>query len=440
MVQQIGFSMNPDIFGEDYKTEPYWWRRTPRPVPSNEALPKAADVVIIGSGYTGLCAALVTARAGLHTVVLDAEDIGWGCSARNGGQVSTGIGVPYGELVKRYGEATGYGIAREGHNALAWIEEFTNEEQIECDFRRSGLFYGAHTQRSFEKLAKSCAQEKPEGLDNGSYVVQRCEQSQEIDSDFYHGGVVYPRHACVDPARFHQGILNRVIEAGAEVVGKCAALKVDKTATGYEVNTSRGPILARDVFVATNGYTGDATPWMRNRIVPIGSYMLATEPLGADVIERLLPSDRMIVDTREMVVYYRTCPERRRIVFGGRVSASEPDAHSMAPVLHHEMVRIFPELASTRIVNMWMGFVGFSFDFLPHLGRHDGIYYSMGYCGSGISMSGYLGTRIGQQIAGLPEGDSPLMRARFEGRFYYHGKPWFMGPALQYYKLRDRFN
>ncbi len=217
----------------------------------------------------------------------------------------------------------------------------------------------------------------------------------------------------------------------------CAALNIEREEDHNVVTTSLGRIIARDVVVATNGYTGKATPWMRRRVIPLGSYILATEPLEKSVIERLPPSDRMIVDTRKMVVYYRTCPERRRIIFGGRVSVSEPDPDVTAPPLHAQMVRVFPELATTRISHMWMGFVGFTFDYLPHMGLQGGVHYCMGYCGSGVSLAGYMGMKLGQQIAGLPEGDSPLLRTEFQDRFYYHGQPWFMRPALYYYKMRD---
>ena len=436
--QKSAKGINADLFAPDYKAAPYWWDRTPRPVFEDVPLPAKADVVVIGSGYTGLSAALQTARAGRHTVVLDAEDIGWGCSTRNGGQVATGLsGAGYPQLVHKYGEAMANDIVREGHNALEWIEEFVKSEGIDCDFRRSGRLYGAHSARAYEALARKFGAKLPEGLQTGSYMVPKSELKSEIDTELYHGGAVQPRHAALDPARYHQGMLDKVLEAGASVIAQCAALNIDRQKDGLVVATSKGDIAARDVVVASNGYTGRATPWMRNRIIPLGSYILATEPLEKEVIDRLLPTDRMIVDTRKMVVYYRTCPERRRIIFGGRVSVSEPDPDITAPPLHKQMVRIFPELAPTRISHMWMGLVGFSFDHLPHMGRQDGVHYAMGYCGSGVSLAGYMGMRIGQQIAGLPEGDSPLLRTEFQARAYYRGNPWFMRPALYYYKMRD---
>ncbi len=429
--------MNTQLYAPGYKAKPYWWDHTPRPALNEVPLPEKVDVVVIGSGYTGLCASLETTRGGRHTLVIDAQDAGWGCSTRNGGQVATGLSVGYERLVRKHGKALGYAIAREGHNALAWICDFIEAESISCEFRRSGRFCGAHSLRAYEALARMYGRPPPQGLETDCHMVTQADLRSEIDSDFYHGGVVHPRHAALNPARFHQGLLTRAIDDGVSVIANCAASGIDKSGSGFVVNTTKGSIVTHDVVVATNGYTGHATPWLRNRIVPLGSYILATEPLSKDVIDRLLPHDRMMTDTRKMVVYYRTCPERRRILFGGRVSVREEDAHSLAPALHRQMVQIFPELSATRISHMWMGFVGFSFDRLPHLGRQDGIYYSMGYCGSGIALSGYMGMRIGQQVLGLAEGDSPLNRVRYQGRPYYWGKPWFMVPALHYYKWRD---
>lgn len=425
------------LFTPDYKSQPFWWDGAPPPTFHDTELPAAADVVVIGSGYTGLCAAIQTARGGRDTVVIDAENAGWGCSSRNGGQVSAGIGRSYKDLERKHGSDTAYGIVREGLDALQWIGDFIGEEGISCGFRRCGRYYGAHSPRAFESLVRKYTSPAPKGLETGCYVVPPDEQHREINTAYYHGGVVHPNNAGLDPAQYQSGLIARALGANARIITQCPAHNVEKVDGGHIVHTGKGVIRARDVIVATNGYTGNAVPWLHHRTIPLASYILATEPLADDVITRLLPSDRMIVDSREMVVYYRTCPERRRILFGGRVSASQPDAHKCAPALHAQMTRIFPELSATRISHMWMGFVAFSFDFLPHIGRQDGLWYAMGYCGSGVALASYLGTKLGKQVLGDKDGDSPLSRPRFESRPYYWGKPWFMTPVLHYYKFRD---
>ncbi|MEL6477829.1 MAG: FAD-binding oxidoreductase [Pseudomonadota bacterium] len=429
--------MTETLFAPGYKAEPFWWEASPRPAKTEVDLPASADVVVIGSGFTGLHAAIQTARGGRQTVVLDAEAAGWGCSSRNGGQVSTSIKPGYDALARRFGAETAFGLLREGHEALEWIGDFIAEEGLDCAFRRVGRFYAAHTPQSYDVLAR--AQAAPiKGLETGSFMVQKAEQGAEIDSDLYHGGVVHPQHASVDPGRYHLGLLAKAQAAGAEIVSHCKAGAITGAPGALVVETARGQISARNVIVATSGYTGPATPWHRRRIIPIGSYMLATEPLPAGMVERLIPKDRVLTDTRRLVVYYRSCPERRRILFGGRVSISETDATAVAPALHAEMVRIFPALAETRMSHAWMGFVGYTFDEMPHLGAREGVHYAMGYCGSGVSLSSYLGMKIGLQVLGRSEGDSPLSRIPFETRPYYWGKPWFLAPSVAYYRWRDR--
>lgn len=424
------------LFAEGYKPEPYWWERSPRPAPDEITLPAKADVVIIGSGYTGLHAALQTARGGRDTVVIDAEAAGWGCSSRNGGQVGTSLKPSYDDLAAKHGPQLAHDILREGHDSLEWIGEFIEREGIDCSLSRCGRFHAAHTPKKYEELARSI-ENQPKGLETGSHLVPRAEQHREIGTDFYHGGVVHPRHVSVDPGAYHLGLLRLAREAGVTIVPFCKAEGISGTRGAFEVQTSKGRTTARDVIVATSGYTGRLTPWQQRRIIPIGSYMLATEPLETETIDRLMPKGRVFSDTRKLVVYYRTCPERRRILFGGRVSLNETDPTSAAPALHGLMARRFPELAKTPITHAWMGFVGYTFAQLPHLGVRDGIHYSMGYCGAGVGLSSYFGMRIGQQLLGLAEGDSPLCRLRFETRPYYWGTPWFMAPAVRYYRWQD---
>ena len=428
--------MSDALFAPDYRPEPFWWMRSPRPEIPNDDLPARADVVIIGSGFTGLCAAMQTARGGRDTVVLDAEAAGWGCSTRNGGQISTSIKPDYKTLARKHGEQAAYAIRKEGHDALEWIGEYVAQEGIDCAFKRCGRFYAAHTPGAFKELA-DYIDDPPPGLETDAYLLPRSEQHTEIDSDLYHGGVVQPRHASLDPGRYHQGLLQRAQEAGARVFPHCAATGIQGRPGQLVVNTARGTLRARNVIVATNGYTSSLTPWLRRRVIPIGSYMIATEELDPERVRGLIPNDRVITDTRKLVVYYRTCPERRRILFGARVSITETDPNSAAPALHQQMTRRFPQLSDTLVSRAWMGFVAYTFDHMPHLGEREGVHYAMGYCGSGVSLSSYFGRKIGLQVLGKAEGDSPLCALSFGSRPYYWGRPWFLAPSIRYYGWLD---
>lgn len=396
-------------------------------------------MVVVGAGYTGLCAALQTARGGRSTVVLDAEEAGWGCSTRNGGQISTSLKPGFDELASKYGSERAFNILKEGHNSLAWIGEFIAEENIDCDFKVSGKFIGAHTAAQYEQLGNKISRQV-KGLETQAYLISRAEQSTELDSDFYYGGAVFPEYASVNPARLHQGILDKVRAEQVSVLGRCAALNIAQEANGFVVTTAKGKIRARDVIVASNGYTGAITPWHRRRIIPIGSYIIATEPLASGQMDRLIPRDRMIGDTRRLVYYYRASPDRNRLLFGGRVSLAESDPYITGPRLFNSMIRIFPELKDTRISHSWVGFVGYTFDTLPHIGKREGIHYAMGYCGSGVAMASYLGTRVGQQLLGLEQGRTGFDDLTFQSRPLYTGNPWFLAASILFYRGLDRLN
>ena len=430
--------MTESLFAENYKNTPYWWDRTPRPTIKEIPLPKETEVLVIGSGYTGLCTAIQTCRNGLDTVVLDAQDAGWGGSSRNGGQVSPSIKPSFQELSRKYGEEPARELLKEGYNALKWIGDFIQEENIDCDFRRVGHYYGAHSLSQFKHLEK-IINEQPEGLQLDVNLIPKSQQHTEIGSDFYHGGIVHQNHASLDPARFHQGLLEVALTSGAQIKTHCAVNKIEKKGGIFQIHTEAGTMSAREVVVATSGYTGTVTPWHRRRVIPIGSYIISTELLAEDLVNELIPRDRVITDTRKLVVYYRASPDRKRILFGGRVSLNETDPDKCAKPLHKKLTQIFPQLAKIKVSHSWMGFVGFTFDHMPHTGDKEGVHYAMGYCGSGVCLSSYFGTKLGQRLAGLPQGNTIFTDINFQTRPFYKGNPWFLAPSILYFQLRDRF-
>lgn len=415
--------------------KPYWTDGLPPASGLAETLPAKVDVLIVGSGYTGLNAAIETARGGRSTLVVDAGDPGHGCSTRNGGQVGTSIKPSLASLTQKYGAERAAAIRGEGMTALEWIEERIRAEGIDCDFRRTGRFHAAHSQAKFEGLAADVADLRKEGIE--VEVVTRADQRREIGTDGYYGGLVYPRHAQLQPAKYHRGLLNAALGAGATVAGQAAVTAIRREGQEFVAETAMGQVLARDVIVATNGYTGPLSGWHRRRVIPIGSYIIATEELPKELISGLFPTDRVVTDTRKVVCYYRTSPDGRRVIFGGRVSAYETEAALSSPALYENMCTLFPELRGSKITHSWSGTVAYTFDELAHIGVHDGIHYSMGYCGSGVSTASYFGMRLGQKVLGRKEGRTAFDGLGFPTRPFYTGKPWFLPATVAWYRLRD---
>lgn len=420
----------------NYRETPYWWDQVdPLNLPK-PAFRSHADVVVIGSGYTGLHAALELTRGGRDTLILEAGEPGAGCSTRNGGQVSTSIKPTVAQLARKFGEDRAHAIHAEGTASLDWIAEFVNSEDIPCDFHVAGRYHAAHSPQHYEDLVKSIA--SPEsGEDGGAYAVPRAEQRTELGSDIYHGGVVFPRHASLHPAKYYRGLLDRVLAAETEIHANCPAFSIEKQSDGFIVSTPEGEIRARDVIIGTNGYTDSAVPWHRRRVIPIGSYIITTEPLPRVTIDDLFPTDRVVSDTRKVIYYYRASPDRTRVIFGGRVSSNETNPSVSGPKLHAEMRRLFPQLEGTRISHSWFGSVAYTFDDLMHTGTHDGAHYAMGYCGSGIAMASYLGMRMGQRVLGLSAGKTAFDDIPFPTRPLYTGKPWFLPAAVAWYRWKD---
>jgi glycine/D-amino acid oxidase-like deaminating enzyme len=416
-------------------TSPLWQAGIAPLVLPAQHPPAEADVLIIGAGYTGLSAARETAAAGLKTWVLETGTIGTGCSGRNGGQVAYSLKPSFAKLRTLHGAVRAFAICREGFEALAYLRSLASGE-LDCDWRDCGCFFGAHSARHFKLMAHE-ARNQPAGLEQRITPLSRSEQRGEIDTDFYHGGCVYPDDASVDPMKLLRGLLHRARNAGAQVLEGCPAEGLQRTRGGFEVATPYGVIKARKVLLATNGYSGPLSAWHRRRVIPIGSYQIVTEPLGKARVRALIPLGRNIVDSRRVVVYFRPSPDGERIIFGGRAALSERDPLACVPRLHTMLAEIFPQLGTVRLDHAWVGWVGYTFDTMPHLGSDDELYYCMGYCGQGVPMAPYFGMKIGRQMAGVAGGETALDGLEFPGRRYYSGKPWFLAPSVGFNRILD---
>jgi glycine/D-amino acid oxidase-like deaminating enzyme len=405
--------------------------------PSPSHVPDRADVAIVGAGYTGLAAARRLALGGASVAVIESGDVGAGASSRNGGQVLTGLKVDASALVSKYGEARGRELFDVSTRAIESVEAVLAEEQIECGYARAGHIQAAAKPSHFaafraeQSLLKRVFRQRVE-------LVSRDEQRSELGSDRYHGLLVDPASRAINPAQYVCGLAGAARRAGATIVTGTPVAAVTRQGAGWQVTTARGVVIARDVLIATNGYTGHATPALARRFVPIGSYIITTEPLGEARASALLPRNRMAFDSKHFLVYFRRTADHR-LLFGGRAEFSTPDAGTTrraAAILRRGMIEVFPELAEARLDYAWGGHVAFTRDQMPHAGRLDGMYYAGGYCGHGIAMATHLGDQIARRIAG-ERVEHPLFDDRFAPIPLYAGRPWFLPFAGAYYRAMD---
>lgn len=380
--------------------QPYWWDAAPRERQADENLPRHADTVIVGSGFTGLSAALTLQGAGRGAVVLDRCAIGFGASTRNGGQIGSGNQkFRVKRLIALRGEGKAAAMLREGVDMLDYIETLIRDERIECHFKRCGRFRAAMHPDHYEAMARDLEDLKAIcGVE--SFMVSRADQRSEVASDVFSGGSVLPADASLHPGLYHAGLIARVRDKGGRVIGSTAVKHIDRDGGSFRVQTARGAILAKNVIIATNGYTDRLVPELGRRIVPIGSGLIATERLPQQLFDELLPNKRVYGNTNRVFYYFRGAPDENRIIWGGRVgrTASSGDARNYRH-LARDMVRVFPQLGTAAITHAWDGMIGYTFDEVPHIGRTSGgIHYALGYCGTGVSRATYFGHKIALQV------------------------------------------
>ena len=424
-------------YTQDLKLQPYWWEDAPvRPLPPVE-MPAEVDVAIVGAGYGGLSAALTVARGGRSVAVFDSGDPGEGASTRNGGAVGETLRVSFPALSERYGLETAIALYREVRNGRAWLDQLITREAIDCHYARVGRFVGCHKPQDYDRLARDLElRQKHVGFD--AVMVPKNEVHTMIGTDQYHGGRLIVSDGNLQPAMLHRGLLERARTAGANVVGRARVEAIAREGKGFALTVGGRRVVARDVVIATNGYTGPESPWLRRRLIPIQSQIIATEPLPPATLARLFPGNRQQGDTCHLHFYFRTSPDGTRILFGGRAGGHEIDDPRRSGIhLFRRMVELFPELKETRITHSWAGFIAYTFDHLQHTGFHDGIHYVSGCCGSGVVMATYLGHKTGLRVLGRPEAATAFDRP-YLARPLYTGTPWFMPAVICFLGLRDR--
>ena len=395
----------------DYREAVLWQEQAPTPADgAPPALPERADVVVVGAGYAGLSAGRALADAGRSVVVLDSHPVGWGASTRNGGMVIPELKAGPAALERAYGPL-GRRLYAEVNEAFDHVEALAAgpDPAIACDYARTGQLYLAHSPRQVAGLEAMAREHGEGGLGEPVRFVPRDALVAEVGSGAFHGGVVIERTGGLHPARFHAGLVRAALAAGVTLVGATRAADASprpgpgsassSSGPGFRVDTTRGPVDAGEVVVCANAYADGLVPALRRRVLPVGSFIIATEVLDPDLAAAVSPRGRMLVDTRNFLHYWRLTPDGR-MLFGGRRSLSPSTIPEARDFLYGEMLRIHPQLAGIKVDRAWGGDVAITLDRMPHVGRLGGVWYAAGCNGSGVALNTWLGDRIGRHLAG----------------------------------------
>ena len=351
--------------------------------------------------------------------------------------IGSGHRLSVGATVAQFGESTAKALLREAHlDALAYCKSVMQEEAIACDFSEPGRFRALW--RSTEVDAESRALDALQRLvDVEAEVLPRARQQEEVATDLYAGGVVFPKHGGLNPAKWVAGLLAAAQRAGALVQGETPVLSLRRDGARHHAETPRGAVKAGQVLIATNGYTPSQFAALKRRIVPVPSFIVVTEPLGENRVKSLFPNGRMIVESRFRHCYYRPSPDGTRVVFGGRAALFDAPESFAQSQMRGLMTQVFPELKDVGLTHSWRGYTGFTFSFLPHVGEEDGVWHAMGYSGSGNAMAPYLGHKAALRILGDPEGETAFSQTPFPGRWWHRGRPWFLPFADAAFRVKD---
>jgi glycine/D-amino acid oxidase-like deaminating enzyme len=422
------------------KRQIYWHTTTQMPDDSTlSPLPEKVDVAIIGGGYTGLSAARTLAKHGVNVAVLETNSIGWGASSRNGGMVLTGLKLGMQTVQKRYGRELARRLFQVSLDSIDTVEQIVKEENIDCGFARYGHLLTANKPKHFDALKEEVEFMEKE-FNYKVQLISKENQPQEIGSDVYYGALLDECSGGLNPAQYVAGLAKAAERAGAWLHARARVKKIERRENRIRLETERGSLSAHSVLVGTSGYTASVTKELQKKIIPIGSFIIATEQLSDDLAHELSPNNRMIFDYKHYLNYFRLWDNR--LIFGGRAAFFPEAANTIqrsAEILRREMIRVYPQLNDVKIEYVWGGTLDFAFDMMTHVGEVDGIYYSLGYAGHGVAMATHLGKTVAEAILKGNIKDHPFASFDFPSAplGLHNGYPWFLPLAGAWHKILD---
>lgn len=398
------------------------------------------DVAIIGGGFTGLSAARSLAKGGAKVVVLEAQHVGFGGSGRNGGHLNNGIAHSFISAKDHLGVERASALYRAYDASVDTIEAIVAEEGIDCSFRRAGKLKLASKPAHMDAIAKNFEVVHRE-IDPDTALFSKADLKAEIGSYDFHGAMLSKKSGMMHMGRFVHGIAQACVRHGVTIFEKAPVTDRSEQGGIHRLTTPRGFVEARNVVVATNAYTSGPFDYFKRRIIPVGSFIVATRPLSDSEVASVMPGNRTCVTSMNIGNYFRLSPDNR-LIFGGRARFSATsDARSDAKsgeILRSGLAEMFPQLRDVDIDYCWGGLVGMTSDRFPRAGEVEGLNFAMGYSGHGAQMSIHMGTLIADKLLGKPD-RNPLKGLDWNAVPGYSGKPWFLPVVGFYYKMLDKF-
>lgn len=418
---------------------PSWYAATAHPARARPPLrgTLSVDVCVVGAGYTGCHAALELAERGYRVVVLEAERVGWGASGRNGGQVCTGFAHGQEAIERTVGPADAHKLFALAEEAKRLLAERIERHAIDCDLKW-GYLYAAFKERQLADCRADCELLKGRYGYESASILEKADLQAHIDSDAYVGGLYDGGAGHLHPLNYALGLAAAAEAAGATIH---EASRVTRVTPGRKVALEvegGGRVTADFVLLAGNAYLGDLVPAIRRTVMPVATYMTATEVLGENRAASLMPSDIAIGDCNFVLNYFRRSADHR-LLFGGGVSYTAAMPASLPAKMRRSMLKIFPQLADTRQDFTWGGNVAITQDRAPHFGRvSDNILFAQGFSGQGVALTAIAGRTMAEAVAGQAERFDvfcKLPHNAFPGGKYLRTPT--LALAMLWFRLRD---
>lgn len=400
------------------------------------------DVTVIGAGFSGLSTAYFLAKQGIKVILVEQNSVGWGASGRNAGMLTTGYKNSIMSLAKKHGINQAKELLEMSRDCIKLVDQVAKDENIDCSIDYNGGLKLAYKEKHFESLKH----EKEYMYKNFKYeteIINASNLKKEIDSPLYnYGALLDMNNFSFHPLNYAIGLSSAAEKHGVSIYENSRVLSINKKNNKFIIRTQDGSITSEHIVMATNGYsTYDTHKNLTRSLMAIDSHIITTEPLDTEIFNSILPNNRVASDTKNFLYYFRKTADHR-LLFGGRVSfGQQKDSQNnlnLYEVLRKNMVKVFPELSSSKIDYKWAGTTAFTMDFMPHVGRtNDGVYYLTGYCGHGAAMSTLLGKLISDSITNESRLENSLSKLKLKTIPFQSQKNLMLNMAENYMRFKD---